>query len=159
MAKRTTPDMTGKASEITDPILLYARIGYRTYLAWRDGDQSRPCCTRGSISQSCGASESWPKEATDAGGCAAERPCTRRATGPDLNDYEDRRVVVLAPATSAALREGRRSPTEEWLPQRRLHPVPADAGLAAARRSCYAGPRGRRNGPTPGSSRQGAADS
>jgi hypothetical protein len=40
MAKRTTPNMTGKASEITDPILLFARIGYRTYLAWRDGDQS-----------------------------------------------------------------------------------------------------------------------
>jgi hypothetical protein len=32
--------MTGKASEITDPILLFARIGYRTYLAWRDEDQS-----------------------------------------------------------------------------------------------------------------------
>jgi hypothetical protein len=40
MPKRMTPDMTGKASEITDPILLFARIGYRTYLAWRDGDQS-----------------------------------------------------------------------------------------------------------------------
>jgi len=40
MPKRMTPDMTGKASEITDPILLFARIGYRTYLAWRDGEQS-----------------------------------------------------------------------------------------------------------------------
>lgn len=40
MTKRTTPDMTGKAGEITDPILLFARIGYRTYLGWRDGDKS-----------------------------------------------------------------------------------------------------------------------
>ena len=40
VSRRTTPDMTGKASEITDPILLFARIGYRTYLAWRDGEKS-----------------------------------------------------------------------------------------------------------------------
>lgn len=32
--------MTGKASEITDLNLLYARIGYRTYLAWEKGEQS-----------------------------------------------------------------------------------------------------------------------
>jgi hypothetical protein len=39
---KTTPDMRGKASEIADPILLFARIGYRVYLAWRDGEQSPP---------------------------------------------------------------------------------------------------------------------
>lgn len=33
-----TPDMTGKASEITDPHLLYERIGYRTFLAYRDSN-------------------------------------------------------------------------------------------------------------------------
>jgi hypothetical protein len=37
---RLTPDMTGKASEIDDPILLYARIGYRIYLAYRDEARS-----------------------------------------------------------------------------------------------------------------------
>jgi hypothetical protein len=42
MNARRTPDMTGKASEITDPIHLFARIGYRTYLAWRDGAGSPP---------------------------------------------------------------------------------------------------------------------
>jgi hypothetical protein len=36
-----TPDMTGKASEIDDPQRLFARIGYRVYLAWRDGDESK----------------------------------------------------------------------------------------------------------------------
>jgi thiol:disulfide interchange protein len=40
MPERMTPDMTGKASEITEPLKLFARIGYPTYLAWRDGDQS-----------------------------------------------------------------------------------------------------------------------
>ena len=65
MPKRMTPDMTGKASEITDPILLFARIGYRTYLAWRDGDQSPSTLYTGSIWRSCGACGSWPKEATD----------------------------------------------------------------------------------------------
>jgi hypothetical protein len=37
MSDRRTPDMSGKASEITDPMALFARIGYRAYLAWRDG--------------------------------------------------------------------------------------------------------------------------
>jgi hypothetical protein len=37
---KRTPDMTGKASEIDDPILLYARIGYRIFLAYRDGARS-----------------------------------------------------------------------------------------------------------------------
>ncbi len=32
--------MTGKASEIEDPMLLFARIGYRTFLAYRDGERS-----------------------------------------------------------------------------------------------------------------------
>jgi hypothetical protein len=32
--------MSGKASEISDPILLFARIGYRTFLTWRDKEQS-----------------------------------------------------------------------------------------------------------------------
>ena len=41
-ATRKTPDMTGKAAEITDPLALFARIGYRTYLAWRDGADSPP---------------------------------------------------------------------------------------------------------------------
>lgn len=31
---RKTPDMTGKASEITDIERLYARIGYRVYREW-----------------------------------------------------------------------------------------------------------------------------
>jgi hypothetical protein len=34
MAKRSTPDKNGKASEITDPMVLYARIGWRAYRAW-----------------------------------------------------------------------------------------------------------------------------
>jgi hypothetical protein len=37
---RRTPDMTGKAGEIDDPIQLYARIGYRIFLAYRDGARS-----------------------------------------------------------------------------------------------------------------------
>jgi hypothetical protein len=37
---RLTPDMSGKASEIDDPIHLYARIGYRIFLAYRDGARS-----------------------------------------------------------------------------------------------------------------------
>lgn len=37
-SRRTTPDMTGNARDIDDPLLLYARIGYRTYLAWRRED-------------------------------------------------------------------------------------------------------------------------
>jgi hypothetical protein len=37
---RRAPDMTGKASEIDDPIQLYARIGYRIFLAYRDGARS-----------------------------------------------------------------------------------------------------------------------
>ena len=32
--------MSGKASEIDDPIQLYARIGYRTFLNYRDGARS-----------------------------------------------------------------------------------------------------------------------
>jgi hypothetical protein len=38
--QRIAPDMSRKASEITDLNLLYARIGYRTYLAWVKGEQS-----------------------------------------------------------------------------------------------------------------------
>jgi hypothetical protein len=37
-----TPDMRGKASEITDQKLLFERIGYRTFLAWRDGPAAPP---------------------------------------------------------------------------------------------------------------------
>jgi hypothetical protein len=37
-SKRTTPDMSGNARDIDDPMKLYARIGYRTYLAWRRED-------------------------------------------------------------------------------------------------------------------------
>ena len=37
-SNRTTPDMTGNASDIDDPITLFARIGYRTYLAWHKGE-------------------------------------------------------------------------------------------------------------------------
>jgi hypothetical protein len=37
---KQTPDMKRKASDITDPNELFARIGYRTYLMWRDGDRS-----------------------------------------------------------------------------------------------------------------------
>jgi hypothetical protein len=37
---RRTPDMTGKASEIDDPRQLYERIGYRVFLAYRDGARS-----------------------------------------------------------------------------------------------------------------------
>lgn len=40
MSERTTPDMTRKASEITDDLLLYSRIGYRVFLAWEKGEQS-----------------------------------------------------------------------------------------------------------------------
>jgi hypothetical protein len=32
--------MSGKASEIDDPVQLYARIGYRLFLAYRDGARS-----------------------------------------------------------------------------------------------------------------------
>ena len=32
--------MTGKASEIDDANLLYARVGYRIFLAYRDGARS-----------------------------------------------------------------------------------------------------------------------
>jgi hypothetical protein len=32
-----TPDMTGKAADITDPMWLYERIGYRTYLIHKAG--------------------------------------------------------------------------------------------------------------------------
>jgi hypothetical protein len=32
--------MTRKASEITDDLLLYSRIGYRMFLAWEKGEQS-----------------------------------------------------------------------------------------------------------------------
>lgn len=32
-----TPDMTGRAADIADPILLFQRIGYRRYLIYRDG--------------------------------------------------------------------------------------------------------------------------
>jgi hypothetical protein len=35
-----TPEMSGKASEIDDPNLLYGRIGYRIFLAYRDGARS-----------------------------------------------------------------------------------------------------------------------
>jgi hypothetical protein len=34
---RFSPDMSGKASEIDDANKLYARIGYRVFLAYRDG--------------------------------------------------------------------------------------------------------------------------
>lgn len=37
-----TPDMTGKAAEIDDPELLFAPIGYRTYLMHRDGPNGFP---------------------------------------------------------------------------------------------------------------------
>jgi len=37
---RRTPDMTGKAAEIDDPQVLYARIGYRTFLKYRDGKRA-----------------------------------------------------------------------------------------------------------------------
>ena len=37
---RLTPQMSGKASDIDDPIQLYARIGYRIFLAYRDGARS-----------------------------------------------------------------------------------------------------------------------
>ncbi|MGH2946924.1 MAG: hypothetical protein ACRDPC_11795 [Solirubrobacteraceae bacterium] len=37
---RRTPDMSRSAAEIDDPILLYARIGYRTFLKYRDGARS-----------------------------------------------------------------------------------------------------------------------
>ena len=36
---KATPDMTRPASEIDNPVELYARIGYRVYLAWRSGDE------------------------------------------------------------------------------------------------------------------------
>jgi hypothetical protein len=39
---RKTPDMTGKAADITDPLLLFARIGYRVYLTWRESDGVAP---------------------------------------------------------------------------------------------------------------------
>lgn len=35
---RRTPDMTGKAAEIDNPMTLYARIGYRVFLAYQKGD-------------------------------------------------------------------------------------------------------------------------
>ena len=34
MTKKIAPDMTGKAKDITDLNLLYARVGYRDYLVW-----------------------------------------------------------------------------------------------------------------------------
>lgn len=37
---RKAPDMTGRAQDIDDPIQLYARIGYRIFLAYRDGARS-----------------------------------------------------------------------------------------------------------------------
>jgi hypothetical protein len=37
---KNTPEMSGKASEIDDPNLLYGRIGYRIFLAYRDGARS-----------------------------------------------------------------------------------------------------------------------
>ena len=40
MSERKTPDVTRKASEITDDLLLYSRIGYRVFLAWEKGEQS-----------------------------------------------------------------------------------------------------------------------
>jgi hypothetical protein len=40
VSERTTPDMTGKASEIADQLLLYRRVGYRMFLAWDKGEQS-----------------------------------------------------------------------------------------------------------------------
>jgi hypothetical protein len=40
-SKRTTPDMTGNARDIDDPMTLFARIGYRTYLAWHRGDYAQ----------------------------------------------------------------------------------------------------------------------
>jgi hypothetical protein len=36
---RNTPDMTGKASDITDTEQLYARIGYRVYREWLQSGQ------------------------------------------------------------------------------------------------------------------------
>lgn len=38
--KRRSPDLKGRASEIEDAQLLYARIGYRIYLKYRDGARS-----------------------------------------------------------------------------------------------------------------------
>ncbi len=37
---KRAPDMTGKASEIDDPMALFARIGYRVYLDWLKGEAS-----------------------------------------------------------------------------------------------------------------------
>jgi hypothetical protein len=37
---RRTPDMSRPAAAIDDPLLLYARIGYRTFLKYRDGARS-----------------------------------------------------------------------------------------------------------------------
>jgi hypothetical protein len=39
-SKRRTPDMAGNASDIDDPMTLFARIGYRTYLAWHRGEHA-----------------------------------------------------------------------------------------------------------------------
>jgi hypothetical protein len=39
-SNRATPDMSGNASDIDDPITLFARIGYRTYEAWHKGEHA-----------------------------------------------------------------------------------------------------------------------
>jgi hypothetical protein len=56
MSKRTSPKMSGKASEITDLDLLYARIGYRTYSTTlrpaRANRSARPNPTRAEPPQS-----------------------------------------------------------------------------------------------------------
>lgn len=41
MITMNTPNMNGKAADIDNPILLMERIGYRTYLMWRDPDSPR----------------------------------------------------------------------------------------------------------------------
>ena len=37
----TGPDLGRKASEIDDPVVLYTRIGYRTWLIFRDGESAK----------------------------------------------------------------------------------------------------------------------
>ena len=38
MSDKSAPDMSGSASEIDDPQLLFARIGYRLYRGWLKGE-------------------------------------------------------------------------------------------------------------------------
>ena len=39
---RRVPDMNGKAADIKDPQKLFARIGYRVYLTWRENPGVAP---------------------------------------------------------------------------------------------------------------------